>query len=430
MRSLLGRFRRPISRSQLEKIGTIVLDGDGRTLDLDFTTMSNTVNLTDRGVSFSRAGTATFINAIGLLQDASTNEARFEYSSTGAPLGLLLEGAATNLLNFSETFATAGGTNNNWVDSNITRNSTNNTDPRGTPTALRVTASAANATIISSTAIGTAFFRTFSIWLRRVSGTGNIEYTTNNGGAWATQAITTSWVRYTFTATNGSQQVGIRIATSGDSIELWGAQLEFNTTSSSYIATGSSQASRVRDVVTISGSSFASIFSGASSGWSAFLQCTPRLVGLVTGSNNTRFGGLFSCVRQSSIISAPRSGAYVFMYNNPTAVVSVPAVYTMAWSISNGSAAVSETYTPANQSFNVERKLALSFTNGAQLFSTNGATQTNRTVVITTYDMDVMAIGHQGASSDVGQSEMSCHYKRLTFWPFTQTQVALNALTT
>jgi hypothetical protein len=179
---------------------------------------------------------------------ANNNTPRFEYDpTTGLLKGLLLEGSSTNLLNWSESFATTGGTNNNWSDTNITRTSTNNVDPANRTTALRITASAANGTIISTAAIGSSAQRTFSIWLRRVSGTGNIQYTLDNGTTYTTQAITSSWVRYTFESTNANQQVGIRIVTSGDSIELWGAQLEAVSGASSYIPTGANQGTRNAD---------------------------------------------------------------------------------------------------------------------------------------------------------------------------------------
>ena len=194
------------------------------------------------------------------------NTPRFDYDSTLAAKGLLLEGPATNLLNWSETFATSGGTNNNWADTNLTRTSTNNTSPRNDATALRITASAANGTIISSAAIGTSASRVLSVWLRRVTGTGNIQYTLDNGATYTTQAITSSWVRYSFPATTAAQRVGFRIVTSLDAIEIWGAQLETEA-STSYIATGSSQVARSVDTaIFAAGSNFSSWYTGGTTG--------------------------------------------------------------------------------------------------------------------------------------------------------------------
>lgn len=229
-----------------------------------------------------RTGSATFYDVNGVIQTAGDGVARSAayfptYPPDGLrvimqPAGLLLEPASTNLLNGSQTFATSGGTQNDWVDTNITRDGTLRASPDGTSNALRVTASAANATIISSAAVGSSAQRTFSIFLRRVSGTGAIQYTLDNGSTWTTRAITTGWVRYSFPATTADHQVGIRIVNSGDVIELWGAQLEASPYATSYIPTTtstvtrsadtstSSTATRSAESVSISGTNFSSWF--------------------------------------------------------------------------------------------------------------------------------------------------------------------------
>ena len=226
--------------------------GDGSTLSLDFTT-----GVLDSRLTFTRSTTGTYINSSGYVTSAAINAPRFDYDpTTMTPRGLLIEGSASNLLTYSEAFTP------DWTDTNITRDGTLRTSPDGTADALRVTASAGSATIIRTSAIGTSAERTFSVWLRRVSGTGNVQYTQNNGTNWTTQAITSSWVRYTFTH-SVNHQAGIRIVTSGDSIELWGAQLETGSGASSYIPTVASTVTRNADECSMTGTNFSSWFNAS-----------------------------------------------------------------------------------------------------------------------------------------------------------------------
>jgi len=268
---------------------------------LDFTKMS----ALDSRFTFTRSTTATYIDSSGYVATmaaAATNDptkARFDYNPTTlAANGLLIEGAATNLLNFSETFATTGGTNNNWADTNLTRTSTNNTSPRNDATALQITASAANGTIISSAAMGTSAARTLSVWLRRVTGTGNIQFTLDNGSTYTTQAITAVWVRYTFATTTAAQRVGFRIVTSADAIEIWGVQLEAGTGASSYIPTTTAQVTRALDSCIMSGTNFSSWFTAAQgtllTTWSGIGITSGRYATINDGSSTNQIWTGFS----------------------------------------------------------------------------------------------------------------------------------------
>jgi hypothetical protein len=252
MRYDIGRMHRPFGIGK--SVHMVAMNSFGAPaplLDLNFLSGS-----LDQRITFSRTTAATRINASGYVESMAIDVPRFTYDpSTLEPLGLIVEGAATNLACGSETFATSGGVNN-WADTNITRDSTNNADPANGTTALRVTASAGNATVLNNLSL-TSAARTFSLWLRRVGGTGSIEWTMDGGTTWTAQAITASWDRYSFTATT-TAHVGIRIVTSGDSIELWGAQVEDGQTMTSYIPTVASTVARGRDSAQMLGASFSS----------------------------------------------------------------------------------------------------------------------------------------------------------------------------
>lgn len=404
MRSFLGRLRRPILRSEVSRALTRVSLGDGRTLDLDFTT-----GVLDSRITFGRASTATFINSSGLVASAANGVARFDYDPTTlAARGLLIEGSATNLLNWSESFATSGGTNNNWSDTNITRTSTNNADPAGGTTALRITASDPNGTIISSAAIGTSASRTFSVWLRRVTGTGNIQYTQNNGTNYNTQAITESWVRYTFTHTE-NHRVGIRIVTSGDAIELWGAQLETGSGASSYIPTGSSQATRATDHCTMPTNSF---ITGTLYPQTLFADCIPA----------SPTGAFLNLVRLFD-----RTSAGTFSYGNEFYYYNATTM-----SLNRKITATSNTDRSLviGLAYNTQHKFATSIDSATFLGSSDGLTASG---VTTAPAALATAVTHLGIGCNGDASAASVMFgtiRRITFWPFAMNQTQLNAVTT
>jgi hypothetical protein len=99
-------------------------------------------------------------------------------------------------------------------------------DPNGGSTADTLEATGANGTVTQSiTAVAASHI--FSVWMRRKTGTGNVDITCHSGGTWVTQTITSDWARYsvTQTLTAGTCTPGIRIVTSGDEVEAWGADL-------------------------------------------------------------------------------------------------------------------------------------------------------------------------------------------------------------
>ena len=205
---------------------------------------------------------------------------RYDYDpTTRLPKGLLVEEGRTNVLTYSQTFAT------DWTDTNITRVSTTRASPDGTGNALEVSASAGNATIIRNASVGSSAARTLSIWMRRVSGTGDIQYTLDNGSNWTTQAVTTTWARYSFAATTADQRVGFRIVTSGDAIQIYGAQLEAGSFPTSYIPNpGIASGIRSADIATLTGTALTTLQGSASTSIVEYQTVgagasSPRLIG-------------------------------------------------------------------------------------------------------------------------------------------------------
>jgi len=173
-------------------------------LMLDF---ANTKQLDPR-ITYTRASTATFYNGVSTAK------------------------AEENLVLQSQTFDNAS-----WVKTTATVTADSFAAPDGTTTADTLTATNTNATLLQTfTAIATAY--TFSVYIYRKTGTGNVDITVD-GTTYATQSISGAWVRYsiTTTPTAGSKTAGIRLATNGDEVYIWGAQLENRSSATAYTVT-------------------------------------------------------------------------------------------------------------------------------------------------------------------------------------------------
>ena len=90
--------------------------------------------------------------------------------------------------------------------------------------------------------------------MRRVSGTGQIQLTTNGGTNWQTVTLTSAFAPFNSGAqTVASGQVGIRMIASGDVIEVDFTQAEIGPVPTSPIPTTTAAVSRAADVISASG---------------------------------------------------------------------------------------------------------------------------------------------------------------------------------
>ena len=215
MRSLLGRFHRPMSRGLVNNMLTMNNLGDGSTLSLDFTTMGGVL---DPRLNFSRASTATFVNSQGYVEWAASNQMTYSESQD------------------SNTFWNAFSTN-------VVRTA-GQTDPNGGTSAVKLvyTATASDAVISRTVAVNNGLPYTISMWMRADSGTlTNVRF---GRGATAAGAflptLTTTWQRISlsFTASGASDGIEIRVLNSGSpqtaTFHVYGAQLESGSTVSTY----------------------------------------------------------------------------------------------------------------------------------------------------------------------------------------------------
>jgi hypothetical protein len=119
--------------------------------------------------------------------------------------------------------------------------------------ATTLTSTAASATITQNISHASQS-RIFSAYMRRVSGTGQIQLTTNGGTNWQTVTLTSAFAPFNSGAqTVASGQVGIRMIASGDVIEVDFTQAEVGPVPTSPITTTIAAVSRAADTIIASG---------------------------------------------------------------------------------------------------------------------------------------------------------------------------------
>lgn len=134
-----------------------------------------------------------------------------------------------NLLGYTESLTTG------WTNTNTTDSIVGEVNPNGLTGAVEVTATAGNGTLLSSLSLLASPY-TFSIWLKRKTGTGTVEITVD-GTTYVTAAVTSTWTRFstTLTPTAGTKTPGIRIVTNGDAVYTYGAQLSDSASLDTYV---------------------------------------------------------------------------------------------------------------------------------------------------------------------------------------------------
>lgn len=192
--------------------------------------------------TFARSSSAYRGNSSGLLESAGSNVLRFHYDPvTLAPKGIFLEGARTNLALWNRDLTNAA-----WTASNVTAAKDQTGADGSANAASSVTATAGNGTILQLITSGSAA-RTQSAYVKRLTGSGTVEMTQDNGSTWTPIVLTSNYQRFSVTATLANPIIGFRIVTSGDAIAVDFVQNEVGAFVSSAIATTTATLARSAD---------------------------------------------------------------------------------------------------------------------------------------------------------------------------------------
>jgi len=260
----------------------------GPALLLDFTTSA----VLDSRITFTRASSATRVNASGLIETVSSNVARFNYDPlTLALLGLLVEDQRSNLSLFSEQIDNAV-----WAKVRSTVAANAGTAPDGASTADKLVedTTASDNHFVRQTVTLSAGVHTRSVYLKAsgrswarliIGGLGSCYFDLTNG---ATGTLTgtgspsasivnagNGWWRciLTATATAATYDCNTLAATGngGDvytgngssGILIWGEQMEAGAFATSYIPTTSAQVTRAADAPVVDISAILNASEGA-----------------------------------------------------------------------------------------------------------------------------------------------------------------------
>lgn len=230
--------------------------------------------LTKKGeslITFSRASSATYFDASGVMQTATTNVPRFDHKPlTGESLGLLIEEQRTNLCLWSADFSNAA-----WVVNTATVTTNTQTAPDGTVTADTFSPTSGTSSIHQQVTCLASTVYTWSFYVRlgtMAAADFRFAVRDDSNGAFIAidivpniTPVTTEWRRVTYTFTTPVGCVLVRPypyrfspASYGTTFFIWGAQLEAGAFPTSYIPTTSAAATRAADMANITGSNFSS----------------------------------------------------------------------------------------------------------------------------------------------------------------------------
>lgn len=255
--------------------------------------------------TFSRTTTKNYFDANGVLQSAAIDQRADAHYIGGVRTALLERGTTNSVVSPRDL------TNAAWVKTNCTPLKDQIGIDGVANSASKLTASAANATCLQAIVLGSTL-RNQSAFVKRITGSGVINMTMDNGATWTAVTVTAGWTRVPIpNQTLANPTVGFRIVTSGDVVAFDYVQNE-NTTdpTSPFIGSRASEAGSMPWTVPPS----------------TPLTIYAKYIELTTDTAQRRLVGIGNNEPQSTLIFYTTSTPNLYHHNGSIAVSSVVAV--------------------------------------------------------------------------------------------------------
>ena len=214
----------------------------------------------DAAFTASGGANATSVDINGLV--VADTAPRFNHTTAGVPLGLLVELARTNICLWSDDLTNAA-----WTKSNATTAKTATGPDGAANSATTLTATAGNATCLQSIT-SASNRRVTSCWIKRRTGTGAVQMTQDNGTTWAAVTVTAGWTQVSIASAIATNPiVGLRVVTSGDAVDVALFQHETTTSTTGFatsaIRTTTASVTRTADTISCTGASLSAWYTAA-----------------------------------------------------------------------------------------------------------------------------------------------------------------------
>jgi hypothetical protein len=293
---------------------------------------------------------------------------QFSYTSGGTRTINLLCGSTDSILYFSADASFAG-----TVDDVIVKRIS--LAPDRSSTTWQLSATSSNGTLTQQVTSVNGDY-TFSVWMRRVTGTGNVDITADSAGTWVTQSVTTTWTRFvvTQTLTAGTITPGIRLVTSGDEIEIWRSQLEQRSSVTEYTPTTTQPVTNYIPVLLTAAIDAVRLDHNPVTGESRGILIENQVANLLNNSENFSAWTASSGRVLNNVVIAPDGNQTADLFYRPFGATGNEDIYRNASVVGSGNTCTFSFYAKAAGFTGIQLAPGGGFTGGISIFNLSNGT--------------------------------------------------------